>query len=90
MEYVLAGVFKEQLGKARMLRGIPGTHILFSISELHICIFLSELNLVLHQGHLICNEMFHFVQQVQYYLNFEVGWTVIQWNENLYFTHLGA
>ncbi|ELU14115.1 hypothetical protein CAPTEDRAFT_224608 [Capitella teleta] len=33
---------------------------------------MPELCMVLHQGHLICNEMFHFVQQVQYYLNFEV------------------
>lgn len=31
-----------------------------------------EMALVLHQCHLICSEMLHFVQQVQYYINFEV------------------
>lgn len=31
-----------------------------------------EMAPVLHKCHLICSEMMHFVQQVQYYINFEV------------------
>src|SRR6218665_876085 len=31
-----------------------------------------EMTPVLHKCHLICSEMMHFVQQVQYYINFEV------------------
>ena len=34
--------------------------------------FIVELGPVLHQCHIIAAEMVHFVQQVQYYINFEV------------------
>ena len=33
---------------------------------------LTELRPVLHQCHIIASQMVHFVQQVQYYINFEV------------------
>ena len=31
-----------------------------------------ELGSVMHQCHVIASEMVHFIQQVQYYINFEV------------------
>ena len=41
------------------------------VQILHL-IFVAELGPVLHQCHIIAAEMVHFVQQVQYYINFEV------------------
>jgi hypothetical protein len=38
---------------------------------------LSELQPALHQCQLIVSEMLHFIQQVQYYINFEVSSTQI-------------
>lgn len=35
--------------------------------------FCTELGPVLHQCHIIASQMVHFVQQVQYYINFEVS-----------------
>ena len=36
--------------------------------------FFSELSGILHQCHVLASEMVHFIQQVQYYINFEVTW----------------
>lgn len=39
--------------------------------------FFLELSGILHQCHVLASEMVHFIQQVQYYINFEV--TKIAW-----------
>lgn len=38
-------------------------------------IFVAELGSVLHKCHVQCNEMVYFIQQLQYYVNFEVSST---------------
>ena len=87
MEYILAGLWKEQMSHNKLLRCIPGAYTnIYSIGDLIynviyvlcICymyivfVFLVEMGPVLHQGHIITSQMVHFVQQVQYYINFEV------------------
>ncbi|XP_033637490.1 gamma-tubulin complex component 3 homolog isoform X1 [Asterias rubens] len=54
MEYVLAQVWRSEMGTTRKLEAIK------------------ELSPILHQCHILTAEMVHFVNQMQYYINFEV------------------
>ena len=37
-------------------------------------VYITELGSILHQCHILGCEMVHFIQQTQYYINFEVRW----------------
>lgn len=75
MEYILSVIWREQMAHARILRKYSGIHLYIKASialEINIISYVAEFAPILHISHLIASEMLHFVQQIQYYINFEV------------------